>query len=66
MSEAERTFNTGKPEPRAAPKAETLAARSAHRAKQLRNEAGLYLLRGAATAVGGAVVAYGVVWVQAR
>jgi hypothetical protein len=34
--------------------------------RRVRNEAGLYLLRGAATAVGGAVVAYVGVWIHTR
>jgi hypothetical protein len=41
-------------------------ARWAGRLRRVRNEAGLYLLRGAATAVRGAIVAYGGVWLHAR
>lgn len=57
MSKGERTGNDPAPEPR---------TRWASRARRARNEAGLYLLRGAATAVGGAIVAYGTVWFHAR
>lgn len=34
--------------------------------RQLRNDAGLHLVRGAATAMGSAVVTCGLVWVQTR
>lgn len=36
------------------------------RARRIRNEAGLYLLRGAATSAGGALVAYSGVWLHSR
>ncbi|MFI1869197.1 hypothetical protein [Streptomyces jumonjinensis] len=62
MSKSERTGNDPAPEPRTPSAGSRLAAR----ARRVRNEAGLYLLRGAATAVGGAIVAYGTVWLQAR
>lgn len=36
------------------------------RFRRICKEAGLFVLRGAATAVGGAAVTYGVIWVQSR
>ncbi|WP_328760655.1 hypothetical protein [Streptomyces sp. NBC_00271] len=62
MSKPERMGNSPDPEPLPTPS----KARWVRRARQLRNEAGLHLLRGAATAVGGAVVAYGGLWIQSR
>lgn len=41
-------------------------SRWAVRARRMRNEAGLYLIRGAATSAGGAIVAYGGVWLHSR
>ncbi|GGS61848.1 hypothetical protein GCM10010238_58540 [Streptomyces griseoviridis] len=61
MSKPERTGNSPDPEP--LPSSRT---RWAKRARRLRNEAGLHLLRGVATAVGGAIVAYGGLWIQSR
>lgn len=58
MSKAERKGNGSPQEP---PR-----GRWRHRLQRIRNEAGLCLVRGAATAAGGAVVAYGAVWVQTR
>ncbi|WP_329266507.1 hypothetical protein [Streptomyces sp. NBC_01451] len=58
MSKPESKGNSPDPEP--------LPPRWIRRARRLRNEAGLHLLRGAATAVGGAVVAYGGLWIQSR
>ncbi|MEV5089462.1 hypothetical protein AB0N18_16385 [Streptomyces griseoincarnatus] len=60
MSKPERTGNSPDPEPLPS------RTRWAKRARRLRNEAGLHLIRGAATAVGGAVVAYGGLWIQSR
>jgi hypothetical protein len=62
MSKGESTGNDAVPEPHGG----SSMARWAARARRARNEAGLYLLRGAATAVGGAIVAYGGVWLQTR
>lgn len=36
------------------------------RLRRLRNEAGVYLVRGAATTVGGILVTYGAFWIQTR
>ncbi|MEU3795763.1 hypothetical protein AB0F07_39260 [Streptomyces fructofermentans] len=66
MSKPERTDNSPDPEPLATPDGRSSETRWAKRARRLRNEAGLHLLRGAATAVGGAVVAYGGLWIQSR
>jgi hypothetical protein len=62
MSTSERTAKAPTPEPRRKPS----MRRWAQRARCLRNEAGLYLVRGAATAAGGTLVAYAGVWVQTR
>ncbi|MFF4787798.1 hypothetical protein ACFY3E_41600 [Streptomyces griseorubiginosus] len=62
MSKGESTGNDAVPEPHST----SSMARWARRVRRVRNEAGLYLLRGAATAVGGAIVAYGGVWLHAR
>lgn len=62
MSKGERTGSDPLPEP---PNPRP-TGRWGARARRIRNEAGLYLLRGAATAVGGAIVAYGGVWLQSR
>ncbi|MEV5049333.1 hypothetical protein AB0N20_33285 [Streptomyces griseoincarnatus] len=62
MSKGESTGNNAVPEPHGT----SSMARWARRVRRVRNEAGLYLLRGAATAVGGAIVAYGGVWLHAR
>ncbi|GAA2264918.1 hypothetical protein GCM10010232_66390 [Streptomyces amakusaensis] len=56
------TESTG---PTPAPKPPS-TSRWAARARRMRNEAGLYLLRGAATAVGGALVTYGGIWLHTR
>ncbi|RPK71320.1 hypothetical protein EES45_34780 [Streptomyces sp. ADI97-07] len=37
-----------------------------HRLRRLRNEAGVYLVRGAATTVGGILVTYSAFWIQTR
>ncbi|QOV33278.1 hypothetical protein IM697_23860 [Streptomyces ferrugineus] len=66
MSKPERKGNSPDPEPLPTPDGESSATRWARRARRLRNEAGLHLLRGAATAFGGAVVAYGGLWIQSR
>ncbi|MFF8024769.1 hypothetical protein ACFZDJ_27440 [Streptomyces sp. NPDC007896] len=66
MSKVERKGNSPDPEPLATPDGASSKTRWVRRARQLRNEAGLHLLRGAATAVGGAVVAYGGLWIQSR
>lgn len=58
MSKPESKGNSPDPEP--------FPPRWIRRARRLRNEAGLHLLRGAATAAGGAVVAYGGLWIQSR
>jgi hypothetical protein len=60
MSKPERTGNSPDPEPLPS------RIRWAKRARRLRNEAGLYLIRGVATALGGAVVAYSGLWIQSR
>ncbi len=60
MSKPERTGNSPDPEPLPS------RTRWAKRARRLRNEAGLQLIRGAATAAGGAIVAYGGLWIQSR
>ncbi|MEV3852641.1 hypothetical protein AB0J30_38620 [Streptomyces microflavus] len=36
------------------------------RLRRLRNEAGVYLVRGAATTVGGILVTYSAFWIQTR
>ena len=66
MSKPERKGNSPDPEP--LPKLDGGSSRTrwAKSARRLRNEAGLHLLRGAATAVGGAVVAYSGLWIQSR
>jgi hypothetical protein len=51
--------------PTSAPKPPS-TSRWVARARRIRDEAGLYLLRGAATAAGGALVAYGGVWLHSR
>lgn len=58
MSEPERT---GGDRP-----SEALRQRWRRRLQRLRYEAGLYLVRGAATAVGGTLVTYTAFWIQAR
>ncbi|MFB6656357.1 hypothetical protein ACFCZ4_00020 [Streptomyces microflavus] len=40
--------------------------RWARRLRRTRDEVGIYLVRGAATAAGGAVVTYGIIWLQIR
>jgi len=62
MSKGERTGNDPAPEPPDPPS----TGRWVARARRVRNEASLYLIRGAATAAGGAVVAYGGIWLQGR
>ncbi|MFF5147824.1 hypothetical protein ACFY6U_50350 [Streptomyces sp. NPDC013157] len=62
MSKDEATGNDAVPEPHGT----SSMARWEGRVRRVRNEAGLYLLRGAATAVGGAIVAYAGVWLHAR
>ncbi|MFF4866777.1 hypothetical protein ACFY3J_34815 [Streptomyces sp. NPDC001231] len=62
MSKGERTGNGPAPEP----PIPSSATRWVARARRARNEAGLYLIRGAATAAGGALVAYGSFWFQTR
>ncbi|MFJ7046827.1 hypothetical protein ACIQVC_26020 [Streptomyces sp. NPDC101112] len=59
MSKPERKGNSPDPEPLSRPDGGSSRTRWTKRARRLRNEAGLHLLRGAATAVGGAIVAYG-------
>ncbi|MER5312258.1 hypothetical protein ABT034_31275 [Streptomyces sp. NPDC002773] len=66
MSKPERTGKSPDPEPLPKPDGGSSRARWARRARRLRNEAGLHLIRGAATAVGGAIVAYGGLWIQSR
>ncbi|MDQ0904691.1 hypothetical protein QFZ22_000676 [Streptomyces canus] len=60
MSKGESTGNSPDPEPLPS------RIRWAKYARRLRNEAGLHLIRGAATAVGGVIVAYGGLWIQTR
>ncbi|GGS10095.1 hypothetical protein GCM10010252_56520 [Streptomyces aureoverticillatus] len=62
MSKGESTGNDAASEPHG----RSSMARWEWRVQRVRNEAGLYLLRGAATAVGGAIVTYGGVWLHAR
>ena len=57
MSNPERKGNSPDPEP---------PPRRSRSVRQLRNDTGLHLFRGAATAIGSAVVTYGLVWVQTR
>ncbi|MFC8278131.1 hypothetical protein ACFUJR_37515 [Streptomyces sp. NPDC057271] len=57
MSKHERTGNSPDPEP---------PTPRSRWGRQLRNDAGLHLLRSAATAIGSAVITYGLVWVQTR
>ncbi|MGW2892612.1 hypothetical protein ACWDDN_46435 [Streptomyces griseoruber] len=66
MSKPERKANSPDPEPLPTPDGKPSETQWVRRAQRLRNEAGLHLLRGAATAVGGAVVAYGGLWIQSR
>ncbi|MCO8306817.1 hypothetical protein ACFV4E_35055 [Streptomyces hygroscopicus] len=66
MSKDERTGNSPAPEPLPALDGGALRTQWVKRVRRLRNEAGLHLIRGAATAVGGAVVAYGGLWIQSR
>lgn len=66
MSKPERKGNSPDLEPLPTPDGEPSRTRWAKRIRRIRNEASLHLLRGAATAVGGAVVAYGGLWVQSR
>ncbi|MFJ9765532.1 hypothetical protein ACIRUY_17115 [Streptomyces erythrochromogenes] len=65
MSKTERTDASPAEEP---PAAEPLpwATRWKHRARQLRNEASVHLVRGAATAVGGGIVFYASTWISVR
>jgi hypothetical protein len=60
MSDVERKGNQAAPEP------PERGARWRQRAQRARREASLYMMRGAATAVGGAVVTYGCLWAQTR
>ncbi|MEU5438233.1 hypothetical protein AB0G73_33420 [Streptomyces sp. NPDC020719] len=62
MSKSERTGNTQALEP----PDPASTGRWVSRARRVRNEVGLYLIRGAATALGSAVVAYSSVWFQTR
>ncbi|GLW04711.1 hypothetical protein Slala05_83410 [Streptomyces lavendulae subsp. lavendulae] len=66
MSKPERKGNSPAPEPLQPPDGGPSGTRWAKQARRLRNEAGLHLLRGAATAVGGALVAYGGLWIQSH
>ncbi|WP_327180385.1 hypothetical protein OG599_34950 (plasmid) [Streptomyces sp. NBC_01335] len=66
MSKDERRGNSPDPEPHPTPDDGSSRTRWTKHARRLRNEAGLHLLRGAATAVGGAVVAYSGLWIQSR
>ncbi len=65
MPKDERTGNSPAPEPLLVDGGSS-STRWAKRVRQIRNEAGLHLIRGAATAVGGAIVAYGGLWIQSR
>ncbi|MEU1224145.1 hypothetical protein [Streptomyces microflavus] len=58
MSKGERTGTGLDPEPSDLP----LPSRWAARIRRARNEVALHVLRGAATAVGGSLVAYVAVW----
>lgn len=62
MSIGERTG----PDPDPKPPNLSSTSRWAARARRVRNEAGLYLIRGAATAVGGAIVTYSGIWLHTR
>lgn len=57
MSKPERTGNSPDLEP-PTPRSRWV--------RQLHSDAGVHLLRGAATAIGSAVITYGLVWVQTR
>ncbi|MFD5233624.1 hypothetical protein ACFWJ5_34875 [Streptomyces qaidamensis] len=66
MSMPESTGNPSASEPPPAQEHPTARFRWTRRARRIRNEVGLHLLRGAATTMGGAVVAYGGYWIQSR
>lgn len=65
MSRTERTVinASGKPP---APEPQPWITRLKSRARRIRNEAGIYLVRGAATAIGGSIVIYISTWLSLR
>lgn len=65
MSQTERTVIARSEKP-PAPERALSTGRWAHLARRVRNEAGVHLLRGAATAAGGALVLYASTWLHSR
>ncbi|MER5570644.1 hypothetical protein ABT083_31300 [Streptomyces goshikiensis] len=65
MSTTERTDITDAEEP-PGPGPAPRAARWRDKARQIRNEAGIHLIRGAATAIGGTIVIYANTWLPLR
>ena len=49
-----------------APKEQHRGSKRKRRARRLRDEAGLYLIRGAATALGTATVTFSIIWIRAH
>ncbi|MEU8138219.1 hypothetical protein [Streptodolium elevatio] len=66
MSKPERTGRSPAPEPLPTADGKASRTRWAKRVRRIRNEAGLHLIRGAATATGAAIVACGGLWIQSR
>lgn len=66
MSKPERRGNSPDPEPLPVPQGGSSRSLRANRFRRIRNEVGLHLIRGAATAIGGAIVACGGLWIQSR
>ncbi|MEV7895349.1 MULTISPECIES: hypothetical protein [Streptomyces] len=65
MSRSERTVIDGDGKP-PAPEPQPWIIRWKSRARRIRNEAGIYLVRGAATAIGGSIVIYTSTWLSLR
>lgn len=65
MSKKDLTGNTSEPKP-PRPRAGRTEGKWGRRARRIRDEAGLHLVRGAATTAGGIVVTCGALWLQAR
>lgn len=65
MSKKDPTGNTPEPEP-PGPSAGRTEGKWGRRARRIRDEASLHLLRGAATTAGGIAVTYGALWLQAK
>lgn len=66
MPDDDRDGDSPRSKPSLAPKRQPSEGRGRGRLRRLGSEAGLYLIRGAATAVGGFVVTWATVWVQSR